>query len=103
MKRMAIVRLTAMPALALLGVLLLALSSGPADAATTFTVNKTSDAKDSRISDSVCDTSRKNGKQCTLRAAIQESNDTSGADTIKFNIGGTASVKTINVGILVTR
>ena len=97
MKRMAIVRLTAMPAiaLALLGVLLLALSSGPADAATTFTVNKTSDAKDSRISDSVCDTSRQNGKQCTLRAAIQESNDTSGADTIKFNIGGTTSVKTI--------
>jgi hypothetical protein len=94
---MAIVRLTAMPAiaLALLGVLLLALSSGPADAATTFTVNKTSDAKDSRISDSVCDTSRQNGKQCTLRAAIQESNDTSGADTIDFNIGGTTSVKTI--------
>ena len=77
------------------GVLLLALSSGPADAATTFTVNKSSDAKDRRISDSVCDTSRKKGKQCTLRAAIQESNDTSGADTIKFNIDGTASVKTI--------
>jgi hypothetical protein len=100
MKRMAIVRLTAMLAIALtlLGVLILALSSGPADAATTFTVNKTSDAKDRRISDSVCDTSRLRGKQCTLRAAIQESNDTSGADTIKFNIGGTASVKTINVG-----
>jgi hypothetical protein len=86
-------------ALAAVGVvLILVLSSGPADAATTFSVNKTSDAKDRRISDSVCDTSRLRGKQCTLRAAIQESNDTSGADTIKFNIGGTTSVKTINVG-----
>ena len=85
-------------ALALLGVLLVALSSGPAEAATTFTVNKTSDASDRRISDTVCDISRKRGKQCTLRAAIEESNDTSGADTIKFNIGGTAPVKTINVG-----
>ena len=78
--------------------LLIALWSGPAVAATTFTVNMTSDAKDRKITDSVCDTSRKRGKQCTLRAAIEESNDTSGADTINFNIGGTASVKTINVG-----
>jgi hypothetical protein len=79
-------------------VLLVALSSDPAEAATTFIVNKTSDAKDRKLSDTVCDTSRKKGKQCTLRAAIQESNDTSGADTINFNIGGTAGVKTINVG-----
>ena len=99
MKRTAIVRLTAMSAMALaLAVVLLALWSGPADAATTFTVNKTSDAKDRKISDSVCDTSRKRGKQCTLRAAIEESNDTSGADTINFKIGGTTPVKTINVG-----
>src|SRR5215207_519106 len=76
-------------------VLILVLSSGPADAATTFTVNKTGNAKDRRISDSVCDASSDRGIQCTLRAAIQESNDTSGADTINFNIGGTASVKTI--------
>jgi hypothetical protein len=80
--------------LALEGILL-ALSSGPVEAATTFTVNKTGDAGDRRISDSVCDSSRLNGKQCTLRAAIQESNDTLGADTINFNIGGTASVKTV--------
>ena len=96
MKQTAIVRLTAMSALVALA--LLALSSGPAEAATTFTVNKTSDAKDRKISDSVCDTSRKRGKQCTLRAAIQESNDTAGADTINFKIGGTAPVKTINIG-----
>jgi parallel beta-helix repeat protein len=67
-----------------------------ADAATTFIVNKTGDAGDKKISDTVCDASRQSGKQCTLRAAIQEANDTSGADTINFNIGGTASVKAIS-------
>jgi hypothetical protein len=77
------------------GVLLLALSSVPAEAATTFTVNKAGDAGDRRISDAVCDTSRDTGRQCTLRAAIQESNGTDGADTIRFNISGTTSVKTI--------
>ena len=88
------VTLLALLALALTGTLP-ALLSGPVEAATTFTVNKTGDAGDRRINDSVCDSSRKNGKQCTLRAAIQESNDTLGADTINFNIGGTADVKTI--------
>ena len=44
----------------------------------------------------MCDTSRKKGKQCTLRAAIEESNDTPGADTINFNIVSDASVKTIS-------
>jgi hypothetical protein len=86
-------------ALALGGLVLLVLSSGPADADTTFTVNKTGDAGDRRISDTVCDSSRKEGKQCTLRAAIEESNDTpnfGGADLINFNIGGTAGVKTIS-------
>jgi hypothetical protein len=81
---------------ALSGVLLLALWSGPVDAATTFTVNKAGNAKDRRISDAVCDSSSDRGIQCTLRAAIQESNDTSGADTINFNIGGTDPVKTIS-------
>lgn len=80
--------------LALAGVLL-ALWSGPAEAAT-FTVNRTDDADDRNINDSNCDTSRKRGKQCTLRAAIQEANNTPGADTINFNIGGAASVKTIS-------
>jgi hypothetical protein len=81
---------------ALWGTLVLALSSDPAEADTTFTVNKTGDAPDRRINDSVCDTSRSRGKQCTLRAAIEESNDTSGTDAINFNIGGSASVKTIS-------
>ena len=81
---------------ALWGALVLALSSVPAEADTTFTVNKTGDAGDRRLTDTVCDTSRKRGKQCTLRAAIQEANDTLGTDTINFNIGGTNSVKTIS-------
>jgi hypothetical protein len=77
-------------------VALLALTSGPAGAATTFTVNKTGDASDRKISDAKCDTSTKKGNQCTLRAAIEEANDTSGEDTIEFDIGSGSSVKTIS-------
>jgi CSLREA domain-containing protein len=79
-------------------VLLLALTSGPARAATAFTVNKTGDAKDRRIN-GVCDASPLRGIQCTLRAAIQEANATAnsgGPDEINFAIGGTATVKTIS-------
>ena len=85
--------LLALATLVLAGVLL-ALWSGPAEAAT-FTVNRTGDAQDRNINNSVCDVSRSTGNQCTLRAAIQEANNTPGADLIRFNIGGTASVKTI--------
>jgi hypothetical protein len=91
-KRLVPKALLALVALAFAGVLL-ALWSGPADAAT-FTVNRTGDGGDRKIN-GVCDASRKNSKQCTLRAAIQEANAALGADTIDFNIGGTASVKTI--------
>jgi hypothetical protein len=79
--------LLALATLSLAGVLLLALSSGPAEAATTFTVNKTGDADDRNIN-GVCDTNSKNGRQCTLRAAIEEANATQGADTIDFDISG---------------
>jgi hypothetical protein len=75
---------------------LLVAGASPADAATTFTVNKTGDASDRRITDAVCDSSRNRGNQCTLRAAIEEANDTDGADTIRFNIVSNASVKTIS-------
>lgn len=89
--------LLALAALALAGVLL-ALSSGPAEAET-FTVNKTGDAGDSNIGDTVCDTSVQTGNQCTLRAAIEEANANSPeADTINFAIGGKTTVKTIKVG-----
>jgi trimeric autotransporter adhesin len=74
--------------------MLVGLISSPARAATPFTVNRTGDAHDMKFN-GVCDALRMRGKQCTLRAAIEEANDTSGADTINFNIGGAASVKTI--------
>jgi hypothetical protein len=77
--------------LTLAGVLL-ALSSGPAEAATTFTVNKTGDAGDRNI-DGVCDSNSKNGDQCTLRAAIEEANATLGADTIEFDISEAKVIK----------
>lgn len=93
------VRLLALLALAVVVALPGALSSAPAEAAaTTFTVNSTGDDADRNIGDSVCDVSRDRGRQCTLRAAIDEANFTDREDTINFNIGGNAGVKTINVG-----
>lgn len=50
-----------------------------------FTVNSTDDTEDSNIGDSVCKTA--NG-DCTLRAAIQEANDSDAPDTIRFGISG---------------
>jgi CSLREA domain-containing protein len=76
----------------------------PAHAATIFTVNSTGDEADADLTDTVCDVDTgAGGDQCTLRAAIQEANTTTDADTITFNIGGgTTGVKTINVGTSTT-
>ncbi len=73
-------------------------AANPAHAATTFAVNSTADTQDANLANTVCDVNASvSGNQCTLRAAIQESNNTSGADTIRFNIvAGTSSVKTIS-------
>lgn len=79
------------------GGILLTLSYGPAGAATTFTVTETGDEGDINLSNARCDSSTDTGDQCTLRAAIEEANDTPGADTIDFDIGGTASAKTIAI------
>jgi hypothetical protein len=78
---------------ALVALTCLAVHPLPAAASTTFVVNRIGDAADNNLADSKCDTSSSSGNQCTLRAAIQESNDTSGADTINFNI--TSTSKTI--------
>lgn len=59
-----------------------------------FTVNSTSDAVDTNVGDGMCATS---ASECTLRAAIQESNATADRDTIRFAIPGTG-VKTISLG-----
>jgi CSLREA domain-containing protein len=62
-----------------------------AHAASTFTVNSTGDGADSNTGDGVCNDGAGN---CTLRAAIQQANATSGADTIAFQIPG-SGVRTI--------
>lgn len=61
-----------------------------------FTVNSTGDQADADLGDPVCDAILGvPGRQCTLRAAIQEANATPRADTIQFNIPGTG-VRTIS-------
>jgi CSLREA domain-containing protein len=63
-----------------------------AAAALTFIVNSTGDADDSNIGDGVC----ASGSGCTLRAAISESNNHFGPDTVLFDIPGTG-VQTIQL------
>jgi hypothetical protein len=86
------------------GLLMLLALGTPAHADTTFTVNSTGDQNDTDFpggtfdnsSDGKCDVdSGTTGDQCTLRAAIQEANVTTGADTIDFNISG-SGVQTIS-------
>lgn len=60
--------------------------------ATTFVVNRIGDASDLNLANAACDTSANSGNQRTLRAAIQEASDTSGADIINFNITSTSKV-----------
>lgn len=72
------------------------LASVPAASDVTFVVNRTSDLADLNAGDGLCDTAAQTGNQCTLRAAIEEANATAGADTIAFNIGGAAVVKTLS-------
>jgi CSLREA domain-containing protein len=92
-------------AMMICALLLLGLQAAkPAHAAsTTFTVNSTGDAPDA-TTDGTCDSDVSASEdQCTLRAAIQEANATTDADTINFNISSTdcdatSGVCTINVG-----
>jgi len=52
----------------------------------TLTVNTTADTDDLSPGDSLCDTDAASGAQCTLRAAISETNALTGAHTIVFDI-----------------
>jgi CSLREA domain-containing protein len=52
--------------------------------ALTFTVGATTDAADANLGDMLCAAV---GGACTLRAAVQEANDTAGADTIVLPAG----------------
>ena len=66
---------------------LLSFAPPPARAATTFTVDRVGDAVDLNLTDDACDVSTNSGSQCTLRAAIQQANASSGPDTITVPAG----------------
>ena len=88
----------ALVVLAMLASLLAVLAVRPAHATTTFTVNLTSDEADASLTDGLCDVSPStSGSQCTLRAAIQQTNFTLGADTINFNVP--AALRDPNTGV----
>jgi CSLREA domain-containing protein len=71
--------------------MLLTLAPGMAQAAV-FVVNSTLDTSDAAPGNALCNDG---GGNCTLRAAIQETNSLPGADVINFNIGG-GGVQTIS-------
>src|SRR5215212_2272660 len=73
----------------------LLIAAGPAQAKH-FTVNSAGDAGDSSLADDECHAV--GGPQCTLRAAIDQANATSGADEIRFHIGHGTGVRTISLG-----
>jgi CSLREA domain-containing protein len=81
--------------LLLMAVMIVLLASRSAHAASTFTVTYAGDEEDYDPGDGVCDTlAHPQLIACTLRAAIQEANETDGFDTIDFHIGGNG-IKTI--------
>ncbi len=57
-------------------------------AAGIFTVDSVADGADVDPGDGICDATAGSGRSCTLRAAIDEANASSGHDTIEFNIPG---------------
>lgn len=70
-----------------LAVVNLSVYAADPDVTTTITVDSTGDGSDANIADNICDDGSGN---CTLRAAIEESNGTTGTQTIEFAITGTA-------------
>ena len=85
--------LLAVTVASLIGLLLV--TSEPAHAADTFTVDRSDDPDlDTTPTAGGCTTATAN--DCSLRGAINAANNTSGADTINFNIPG-SGVKTIQV------
>ncbi len=63
-------------------------------APTTFVVNSTGDQSDVNTNDGFCYTGQSNAAgapECTLRAAIQQSNATAADETISFDIPNAAS------------
>jgi CSLREA domain-containing protein len=91
----------------LAGVLLALVAPATASAISTFTVNRIADTADANTGDTLCDIDTGTaGDQCTLRAAIQQSNASGGADTIAFalpssTIGLTADLPPIKDGVTI--
>lgn len=52
--------------------------------AATFVVNSTNDGADANLTDNLCETAT--AGECTLRAAIEQANQTAGTDAINFSI-----------------
>lgn len=68
------------------------LAAAPASAAI-FTVNQITDESDATPGDNLCDwDTLTTGDQCTLRAAIEESNSGAGADTILFSLPSSSTI-----------
>lgn len=59
-------------------------------AATTFTVTRFDDAPDNNVGDDICTTAAPGG--CSLRAAVDEANNHSGADEIDLPAGSTSNL-----------
>ncbi|MGH2974688.1 MAG: hypothetical protein ACRDLL_07465, partial [Solirubrobacterales bacterium] len=63
--------------------------AGASAAPVAFTVTLTSDEPDATLGDGICDIDLATpGQQCTLRAALQQADDASDANTIAFDIPG---------------
>jgi len=57
-----------------------------------LTVNDAGDAADTNVGDRICDTNAAPGDQCTLRAAIQETNAAVTNDTIDFSLPANTTI-----------
>src|SRR5687767_9041399 len=71
---------TAVLAMTIISFLLAGLPQGAL--AAEFTVNTTADGEDLSTADPICDASVAPGRQCTLRAAIEQTNARPGRDTV---------------------
>ena len=71
------------------------LACAEAQAGGVFTVNSTGDKGDLATQDGACDASTTAGTQCTLRAAIEQSNAVPGSEDVVFEIpgGGVQTIK----------
>ena len=78
--------------LACLAAFAVAIVSAPIAAhAASFIVNSTADGSDFDAGDGVCEVTDGMG-DCTLRAAIEETNQLAGADTLTFSVSGTITL-----------